>query len=140
MRRTRRRWLMSRESMDLAGLFTMLEHWRRAAVLQSDPEGYRRVVRRAAAALTGAEIPADEPLEVTRAKPACKCTASTPHKTCPADLAICDRFYFCRLRVGGLPLTASIADGAGSDRAAGCDARAWSGCSQVQRSSRRWRG
>ncbi len=58
----------SRESLDLAGLFKMLEHWRRVAVLQSDPEGYRRVVRRAAEALTGEEIPADEPLEVTRAK------------------------------------------------------------------------
>ncbi|MGH3945064.1 MAG: DUF6247 family protein [Pseudonocardiaceae bacterium] len=57
-----------RESMDLTGLFTMLEHWRRVAVLQSDPEGYRRVVRRAAEALTGEEIAAEEPLEVTRAK------------------------------------------------------------------------
>jgi hypothetical protein len=58
----------SRESLDLPGLFRMLEHWRRVAVLQSDPEGYRRVVRRAAEALTGEEIPADEPLEVTRAR------------------------------------------------------------------------
>ncbi len=58
----------SRGSLDLTGLFTMLEHWRRVAVLQSDPEGYRRVVRRVAKALTGEEIPADEPLEVTRAK------------------------------------------------------------------------
>ncbi|MGH9216778.1 MAG: DUF6247 family protein [Acidimicrobiales bacterium] len=58
----------SRESMDLTGLFTMLEHWRRVAVLQSDPEGYRRVVRRAAEALTGEEITADEPLEVSRVK------------------------------------------------------------------------
>jgi uncharacterized protein DUF6247 len=58
----------ARESMDLAGLFRMLEHWRRVAVLQSDPESYRRVVRRVARALTGEEISADEPLEVTRAK------------------------------------------------------------------------
>jgi len=58
----------SRESLDLPGLFTMLEHWRRVAVLQSDPEGYRRMVRRAAEALTGEEIPADEPLEVTKAR------------------------------------------------------------------------
>lgn len=58
----------SRESLDLTGLFKMLEHWRRVAVLQSDPEGYRRVVRRAAQALTGEEVAADEPLEVTRAK------------------------------------------------------------------------
>lgn len=58
----------SRESLDLAGLFKMLEHWRRVAVLQSDPAGYRRVVRCAAEALTGEEIPADEALEITRAK------------------------------------------------------------------------
>lgn len=58
----------SRESLDLTGLFKMLEHWRRVAVLQSDPEEYRRVVRRAAEALTGEQVPADEPLEVTRAK------------------------------------------------------------------------
>lgn len=58
----------SRESLDLMGLFTMLEHWRRLAVLQSDPEGYRRAVRRAAEAQTGEKIPADEPLEVTRTK------------------------------------------------------------------------
>jgi hypothetical protein len=58
----------SRESLDLTGLFKVLEHWRRVAVLQSDPEDYRRVVRRVAEALTGEEIPADEPLEVTRAK------------------------------------------------------------------------
>ena len=58
----------SRESLDLTELFKMLEHWRRVAVLQSDPEGYRRVVRRVAKALTGEEIPADEPLDVTRAK------------------------------------------------------------------------
>jgi hypothetical protein len=58
----------SRESLDLTGLFKMLEHWRRVAVLQSDPEGYQRVVRRAAGALTGEGIAADEPLEVTRAK------------------------------------------------------------------------
>ncbi|MGH3916442.1 MAG: DUF6247 family protein [Pseudonocardiaceae bacterium] len=58
----------SRESLDLTGLFKALEHWRQVAVLQSDSEGYRRVVRRAAEALTGEEIPADEPLELTRAK------------------------------------------------------------------------
>lgn len=58
----------SREKLDLTGLFKTLEHWRRVAVLQSDPEGYRQVVRRAAEALTGEEIPADEPLELTRTK------------------------------------------------------------------------
>jgi hypothetical protein len=58
----------SRESLDLTGLFAMLEHWRRVAVLQSDPESYRRVVRCAAEALTSEESPAEEPLEVTRAR------------------------------------------------------------------------
>lgn len=58
----------SRENLDLTGLFKTLEHWRRVAVLQSDREDYRRVVRRAAEALTGEAIPADEPLEVTRAR------------------------------------------------------------------------
>jgi Family of unknown function (DUF6247) len=58
----------SRESLDLGELFKMLEHWRRIAVLQSDPENYRRMVRRVAEALTGQPAPADEPLELTRAK------------------------------------------------------------------------
>ncbi len=58
----------ARRSLDLTDLFRTLEHWRRLAVLQSDPDNYRRVVRRAAELLTGQAIPEDEPLEVTRAK------------------------------------------------------------------------
>ena len=58
----------ARESLDLTELLKRLEHWRRVALLQSNPVEYRRIVRRAAEALTGEEIPADEPLEVTRAR------------------------------------------------------------------------
>gem|GEM_PF-2609352 len=44
------------------------ERWRRLAVLQSDAEGYRRMVRRVAQTSTGQESPADEPLALTRSK------------------------------------------------------------------------
>ncbi|GAA4916739.1 DUF6247 family protein [Actinomycetospora succinea] len=40
---------------DLTELFTVLEHWRRLAVLQSEPEIFRRVAERAA------ELRTDEP-------------------------------------------------------------------------------
>jgi hypothetical protein len=52
---------------DLTELFTVLEHWRRLAVLQSEPEVFRRVARRAAELHTGQPRPEDEPLSVTRA-------------------------------------------------------------------------
>lgn len=58
----------ARVSLDLMGLFKTLEHWRRIALLQSDPAEYRRVVRRAAELLTDEIIPEDEPLAVTRTK------------------------------------------------------------------------
>ncbi|WP_029892578.1 DUF6247 family protein [Nocardia brasiliensis] len=58
----------ARKSLDLTELFRTLEHWRRTALLQSDRESYRNVVRKAAELITGAAIPEDEPLEVTRAK------------------------------------------------------------------------
>lgn len=58
----------ARQSLDLTELFRTLEHWRRLALLQSNPADYRRVVRRAAQAMTGQEIPADEPLSVTRTR------------------------------------------------------------------------
>lgn len=47
-------------SRDLTELFTVLEHWRRLAVLQSEPEVFRRVARRAAELRTGAPRPEDE--------------------------------------------------------------------------------
>lgn len=58
----------ARVSLDLTELFRTLEQWRRTALLHSDPQEFRRVVRRAAELLTGEAIPSDEPLAVTRAK------------------------------------------------------------------------
>lgn len=58
----------ARGTRDLTGLFRMLEHWRGIAALQSDPEVFRRVARRAAEKLTGQRSPEDEPLPVTRSK------------------------------------------------------------------------
>jgi hypothetical protein len=58
----------ARVSFDLTELFKRLEHWRRVALLQSNPADYRRMVRRAAETLTGQPVPEDEPLEVTRAR------------------------------------------------------------------------
>ncbi len=58
----------ARDSIDLAGLFQMVEHWRRVAALQADPQMFRRVARRAAHLLTGQLSPEDEPLAVTRQK------------------------------------------------------------------------
>ena len=60
--------VQARESLDLTELFKRLEHWRRVAVLQSDPAEFRRVVRRAATTLTGQDIPEEEPLAVTRGR------------------------------------------------------------------------
>ncbi|MGQ0575194.1 MAG: DUF6247 family protein [Pseudonocardia sp.] len=58
----------ARQSLDLTGLFSMLEGWRGRAALQRDPEVFRRVARRAAEKLTGQASPDDEPLPVTRGK------------------------------------------------------------------------
>lgn len=58
----------ARVSLDLTDLFKTLEHWRRLAMMQSNLQGFRHMVRRVAELLTGEAIPADEPLSVTRAK------------------------------------------------------------------------
>ena len=58
----------AKASLDLTGLFKTLEQWRRIAVLQSDPDNFRRVARRVAEVLTGEPSPEDEPLAVTRTK------------------------------------------------------------------------
>jgi hypothetical protein len=55
-----------RTSLDLTDLFTMLERWRRLAVVQSDPAAFARLARRAAEKLTGSAPPEGEPLAVTR--------------------------------------------------------------------------
>lgn len=52
--------------LDLTELFRCLEHWRRVALLQRDPEWFASIARRAAERLTGELVPAEEPLEQTR--------------------------------------------------------------------------
>jgi len=58
----------ARSSLELGGVHDVVERWRRIAVLQTDPEGFRRTVRRAAELATGELSPEDEPLDVTCAK------------------------------------------------------------------------
>ncbi|WP_433798155.1 DUF6247 family protein [Actinomycetospora sp. CA-084318] len=57
-----------RRDLDLTPVFTVLEEFRRLALLQRDRSAYHRVVRAAAALATGQESPVDEPFEVTRSK------------------------------------------------------------------------
>jgi hypothetical protein len=56
----------AREQLDLTELLRCLEHWRRRALLQRDPQDFEAVVRRASERLTGEPAPTDEPLAVTR--------------------------------------------------------------------------
>lgn len=56
----------ARESLDLTELFRCLEHWRRVALLQRDPDRYASIVRRAAERLSGTPVPGDESLAETR--------------------------------------------------------------------------
>lgn len=56
----------AREELDLTELFRCLEHWRRLALLQREPERFASIVRRAAERITGAPVPTDEPLALTR--------------------------------------------------------------------------
>lgn len=58
----------AREELDLTAVHDTIEEWRRIAVLQTDPAGFRRTVRYAAEQATGHPSPEDEPLAVTRAK------------------------------------------------------------------------
>jgi hypothetical protein len=58
----------ARDTLELTELHKVLESWRCIALLQRDPEDFRRLVRRAAELLTGKTPPDDEPLSVTRAK------------------------------------------------------------------------
>lgn len=58
----------ARRTLDVAPLLETLEDWRRVAVLQSDPQRFRRTVRRAAEFVTGRPSPDDEPFEVTPTK------------------------------------------------------------------------
>lgn len=56
----------ARDDLDLTELFRCLEHWRRLALLQRDPDRFASVARRAAERLTGTPTPYDEPLADTR--------------------------------------------------------------------------
>lgn len=56
----------AREQLDLTELLRCLEHWRRRALLQRDPEDFEALVRRASERFTGQPAPVDEPLAVTR--------------------------------------------------------------------------
>jgi hypothetical protein len=56
----------AREDLDLTELFRCLEHWRRRALLQRDPDRFASIARRAAESLTGTSTPDDELLAVTR--------------------------------------------------------------------------
>ncbi|WP_433798418.1 DUF6247 family protein [Actinomycetospora sp. CA-084318] len=56
----------ARRELDISGVHEVIERWRRVALLQSDPAGFRHVVRYAAEQATGVPPSEDEPLEVTR--------------------------------------------------------------------------
>jgi hypothetical protein len=58
----------ARTSLDLAGLVEVVERWRGIAILQTDPDAYRRTLRTAAELATGQASPDDEPLDVTATK------------------------------------------------------------------------
>jgi uncharacterized protein (DUF2236 family) len=58
------------ETLDLTEVLETLESWRRIAqfTAATGPEAHRAMYRRAAAKLTGEDIPADEPLAQTKAR------------------------------------------------------------------------
>ncbi len=57
------------ETLSLDEVYKTLECWRRIAwMTQADPEAHRRMLRRAAALVTGEDIPVDEPLARTKAR------------------------------------------------------------------------
>lgn len=58
----------ARRSYELAGVQRVVEHWRRVAALQSDPDGFREAVRLLAELETGEATPLGEPFTVTRRK------------------------------------------------------------------------
>lgn len=58
----------ARTSMELEGVLDVVERWRQIAILQTDPQAYRRTVRRAAEIATGEPSPDDEALSITSAK------------------------------------------------------------------------
>jgi hypothetical protein len=55
------------QTLELAGLYDTLEHWRMRSWITRDKQEHRRVMRRAAELLTGTLPPEDEPVAVTEA-------------------------------------------------------------------------
>ena len=58
----------ARASLDLSGVFDVVERWRRIAILQTDPDAYRRTMWLASELATGKPSPDGEPLDVTTTK------------------------------------------------------------------------
>lgn len=58
----------ARRTLDLAPVFEAVERYRLIAMAWSDPERFRRSIRRWAEIVTGEPTPHDEPFEVTRRK------------------------------------------------------------------------
>lgn len=58
----------ARRTLDLSAVFDAVERYRIIAMLWSDPEKFRRGIRRWAEIVTGEPVPDDEPFEVTRRK------------------------------------------------------------------------
>ncbi|WP_219418500.1 DUF6247 family protein [Pseudonocardia nigra] len=56
----------ARDTLDLTELFRCLEHWRRVALLQRDPNRFASIARRAAESLTGEPVLDGEPLAQIR--------------------------------------------------------------------------
>ena len=56
------------DTLELAGVLDMLEHWRHRAIISADPQAYRRMLRRAAQLLSGDEVPEDESLAQLKAR------------------------------------------------------------------------
>lgn len=56
----------ARDQLDLSELLRCLEHWRRRALLQRDPDEFAALVRRASERLTGQPVPGGESLAETR--------------------------------------------------------------------------
>jgi hypothetical protein len=64
----RRALTAAAETLDLTGVFDMLEGWRQRAILSANPETYRRALARAAATLSGNEVPSDASLADLKAQ------------------------------------------------------------------------
>jgi hypothetical protein len=55
----------ARTSLELTSVLEVVDRWRGIAILQTDPDSYRRTIRLAAELATGTPSPEDEPLDIT---------------------------------------------------------------------------